>query len=45
MAQRTLLIPSLMDDWFPLLQHVFASKRWKPVLLTEDTGLADQGLR
>ena len=45
MAQRTLLIPSLMDDCFPLLQHVFASKRWKPVLLTEDTGIADLGLR
>lgn len=42
---RTLLIPSLFDDWFPLLRHVFASDRWEPVLLTEDTGLADLGLR
>ena len=42
---RTLLIPSLMDDWFPLMQYAFASKRWKPVLLSEDKGLADLGLR
>ena len=33
---RKLLIPSLMDDWFPLLQYAFASRRWEPVLLTED---------
>lgn len=45
MAPRTLLIPSLLDDWFPLLQYAFASKRWTPVLLTEDRGLADLGLR
>ena len=45
MAQRALLIPSLMDDWFPLLQYVFASKRWQPVLLTEQEGIADLGLR
>ena len=40
-----LLIPSLLDDHFPLLQYIFASDRWSPVLLTEDTGLADLGLR
>lgn len=45
MAPRPLLIPSLLDDWFPLLQHMFASDRWTPVLLTEDQGLADLGLR
>lgn len=45
MAPRTLLIPSLLDDWFPLLQYGFASRRWAPVLLTEDKGLADLGLR
>ena len=45
MAPRTLLIPALLDDWFPLLQYAFASDRWSPVLLTEDTGLADLGLR
>lgn len=45
MAPRTLLIPSLLDDHFPLLQHVFTSERWQPVLLTEDHGLADLGLR
>ena len=36
MAPRTLLIPSLLGDWFPLLQYVFASDRWDPVLLTEE---------
>ena len=45
MAPRTLLIPSLLDDWFPLLQYAFASDRWTPVLLTEEKGLADLGLR
>lgn len=45
MAPRTLLIPSLLDDWFPLLQYAFTSDRWTPVLLTEDQGLADLGLR
>ena len=45
MAPRALLIPSLLDDWFPLLQYAFASKRWTPVLLTEDRGLADLGLQ
>ncbi len=37
MAERkTLLIPSLLDDWFPLLQYAFASERWEPVLLDGD---------
>ena len=45
MAPRTLLIPSLLDDWFPLLQYAFASDRWTPVLLTQEQGLADLGLR
>ena len=46
MAPRTLLVPSLLDDWFPLLQHAFASSRWQPVLLAEDgPRLADLGLR
>ena len=46
MAPRTLLIPSLLDDWFPLLQHAFASEVWEPVLLTEDDPqLANLGLR
>lgn len=46
MAPKTLLIPSLLDDHFPLLQYAFASERWEPVLLTEDgSRLADLGLR
>lgn len=46
MAPKTLLVPSLLDDWFPLLQYAFASSRWQPVLLTEDgPELAHLGLR
>ena len=43
--RRTLLIPALLDDWFPLLRHAFASREWEPVLLREERGLADRGLR
>ena len=45
MPSKKLLIPSLLDDHFPLLRHAFASRYWQPVLLTEDRGLADLGLR
>lgn len=43
--RRTLLIPALLDDWFPLLQYAFASDAWEVVLLTEERGLADLSLR
>ena len=36
MTSRTLLIPSFLDDHFPLLRRAFASGRWQPVLLTQD---------
>ena len=42
---RALLIPALLDDWFPLLRHAFASREWEPVLLREERGLADRGMR
>ena len=42
---RTLLIPALLDDWFPLLQYAFASREWTPVLLREEWGLAGRGMR
>lgn len=45
MTPRTLLIPSFLDDHFPLLRRVFVSNRWQPVLLTQEQGLADLGLR
>ena len=46
MVPKTLLIPSLLDDWFPLLQHAFASDQWEPVLLTDhNPQLAELGLR
>ena len=44
--KRTLLIPSLLDDWFPLLRYAFASERWEPVLLEGDSPqVANLGLR
>ncbi len=47
MSAKPLLIPSLLDDWFPLLQYAFASDQWAPVLLTEDHSprLAELGLK
>lgn len=46
MAPKTLLIPSLLDDWFPLLRYAFASDTWEPVLLTDhNPQLAELGLR
>ena len=45
MSPRPLLIPALLDDWFPLLQYAFASEEWEPVLLTEDRGIAELGLK
>ena len=31
--KRTLLIPSLLDEHYPLLRWAFASRQWEPVLL------------
>lgn len=45
MAPRTLLIPSFLDDHFPLLRHAFASDCWQSVLLPPEAGLANLGLR
>ena len=36
MEKRTLLIPSLLDEHYPLLRWAFASARWEPVLLEGD---------
>lgn len=44
--RRTLLIPSLLDDWFPLLRYAFSSEAWDPVLLGGDWREAEAaGLR
>ena len=45
MAPRTLLIPTFLDDHFPLLRHAFDSDCWQSVLLPPEAGLADLGLR
>ena len=36
MAERTLLIPSLLDAHYPLLRWAFASRQWDVVLLEGD---------
>lgn len=36
MERRTLLIPSLLDEHYPLLRWAFASRQWEPVLLGGD---------
>ena len=33
MEKRTLLIPSLLDEHYPLLRWAFASRQWDVVLL------------
>lgn len=44
-GQTVLLIPSMMDDHFPLLQYAFHSKEYWPVILDNTRGITDQGLR
>lgn len=44
-GQKTLLIPAMLDDHFPLLQYAFYSKACRPVILDNEQGIADLGLR
>lgn len=44
-GQTILLIPSMMDDHFPLLQYAFHSEEYWPVILNNTQGITDQGLR
>lgn len=45
MAPKTLLIPALLDDHFPLLRWAFASEQWDPVVLENAEHAEDLGLR
>ena len=45
MAKRTLLIPAMLDDHFPLLLPAFQSRRYDAVVLDNREGLAALGLR
>lgn len=45
MAKRTLLIPAMLDDHFPLLLPAFQSRRYDTVVLDNREGLAALGLR
>ena len=44
-GQRTLLIPAMLDDHFPLLQYAFHSRDYFPVILDQGQGAAELGLR
>lgn len=42
--QKTVLIPSMLDFHFPLLQYAFCSKKYKAVILDEKEGIIETGL-
>lgn len=45
MPQKTLLIPSLLDNHWPLLRWAFQSRQWEPVVLEGDRAvIEDLGL-
>ncbi len=41
----TLLVPAMLDAHFPLLQYAFYSKNYHPVILENEEGVVDVGLR
>lgn len=41
----TLLVPAMLDAHFPLLQYAFYSKNYHPVILENEEGVVDAGLR
>jgi len=43
--KRTLLIPALLDHHWPLLRWAFVSSEWDTVVLEDNTGIEDIGLR
>ena len=43
--KRTLLIPALLDHHWPLLRWAFVSPEWDAVVLDDNTGIEDIGLR
>ena len=40
-----LLIPSLLDHHFPLMKYAFYSKEYHPVILDNEDGIMDVGLK
>ena len=44
-AKYTLLIPAMLDAHFPLLKYAFYSKNYEPVILENEAGITDVGLK
>lgn len=42
---RTLLVPAMLDDHFPLLQYALYSKDLRPVILSNEEGITELGLK
>ena len=40
-----LLVPAMLDDHFPLLKYALYSKEFRPVILENEEGIVDQGLK
>ncbi len=44
-ARYILLIPAMLDDHFPLLKYAFYSKDYRPIILDNENGIKDIGLK
>jgi predicted nucleotide-binding protein (sugar kinase/HSP70/actin superfamily) len=42
---RLLLVPAMLDDHFPLLRYALWSKEYRPVILDNETGITELGLK
>jgi len=40
-----LILPSMLDGHYPLLKYMFWSRTYRPILLDNDAGIVDEGLR
>ena len=40
-----LLIPAMLDFHFPLMKYAFYSKNYRPVILENEDGIEDAGLK
>ncbi len=43
--KRIMLIPAMLDDHFPLLKYAFYSKEYHPVILENEEGIKNVGLK
>lgn len=40
-----LILPSMLDGHYPLLKYMFWSRTYRPILLNNEEGIADEGLK